>query len=149
MKTIEYKSTKSGKFVINLPKGFKKVKLPFYQKWIDALEGGKYRQCVGTLCETNNKKLTYCCLGVLSKVQGRLKKDENNEMVDHSDGYTGDLNSNNPSFKALKGRGEFPTGVCVQKNDHTNSVYDLVECNDDLRLSFKDIAKIIKTIFKK
>lgn len=151
MKTINFKSTKGKQsdFVISLPKNYKKIKLSFFNKWVDALEGGDFRQCSGILCEPNNKKLTYCCLGVLSKVQGRLVKTQDG-FEDTLHGGTGELNRKNPLFSILKSRGEFPTGVKVYNNDDGDSytVSDLVECNDDLKLSFKDIAKIIKTLYK-
>lgn len=39
------------------------------EKWIEALESGKYQQGVGTLCRDGR----YCCLGVLADVMGRLE----------------------------------------------------------------------------
>ena len=152
-KTIEFKSTKGGKFSIKLPANYQKIKLAFFNKWTSALESGKYRQCTGTLCKPNdNKKLTYCCLGVLSKVQGRLFKTEH-EYIEHEykfvDGCdsdaVGELDTNNP---ALQGVGNFPKGVTVTDDYTRYTSSDLASCNDDLGLSFKDIAKIIKTLYK-
>lgn len=148
MKTIEFKSTKGGKFEIKLPKNYKQIKLPSLKKWVSALEGGKYRQCTGALCSPHNKKLAYCCLGVLSKVQGRLIKTSN----EFEDGlYTreiGGLARSNPLYDILTHSGSFPKGVKVTTDHSCFEANDLVECNDDLYLSFKDIAKIIKTLYK-
>lgn len=153
MKTHEIKSTKGGTFTIELPSNFKKVKLPMFNKWVDALEGGKYRQGTGLLCAAANKQLNYCCLGVLSKVQGRLQKG-NILYTDGVFGTTGVLDSSNPLSKILKSQGNFPKGVEVHKvmstalGMQTRHASTFVGCNDTLLLSFKDIAKIIKTIYK-
>lgn len=146
-KTIEFKSTKGGKFLIKLPANYQKIKLAFFKKWISALESGKYRQCNGTLCKPNdNKKLTYCCLGVLSKVQGRLIKTEYGFIDGGGCDDVGELDKNNPT---LQGIGNFPKGVTVTDGSYIyNSCSNLASCNDDLGLSFKDIAKIIKTLYK-
>ena len=36
-------------------------------KWLEALRGGKYKQCKGRLRDTSNG---FCCLGVLADVNG-------------------------------------------------------------------------------
>lgn len=154
MKTIEFKSTKGGKFEINLPKNYKQIKLPSLKKWVSALEGGKYRQCTSTLCSPDNKKLTYCCLGVLSKAQGRLNKIDRifKDRPSFEDGpstrETGGLDVSNPLYGILNHRGAFPKGVKVTTDSSCLEATDLVDCNDGLYLSFKDIAKIIKTLYK-
>lgn len=150
MKTLTFKSTKGGKFNINLPNNYKKIKLPFFNKWVSALEGGSFRQCTGTLCESGNKRLTYCCLGVLSKIQGRLIKSEG-EFTDGLGGSSGNLTLNNELYSILSSRGTFPKGVHVSIQEEDGAYRfadDLVECNDDFKFSFKDIAKIIKTLYK-
>jgi len=156
MKTIKFKSTKGGNFFVNLPDNFKKVKLPFFQKWVNALESGEYRQCANQLCTRRNKKLSYCCLGVLSKIQNRLEKDEDGFMRDslHKGMSHEILHKSNPCYSVIRNNGKLPKKVSVGKNSSETSFnieeYNtLLECNDDLRLSFKDIAKIIKTVFKR
>ncbi len=155
MNTIKFKSTKGGDFFVNLPKNFKKVKLPFFQKWVNALESGEYRQCTQQLCAPRNKKLSYCCLGVLSKIQNRLEKDEDGFMRDTL--YKGEsqetLHKSNPCYSVIRENGKLPKKVSVGKNTsdifiNVTDYHTLIECNDDLELSFKDIAKIIKTVFK-
>jgi hypothetical protein len=150
MKSIKFKSTKGRDFSVNLPKNFKKVKLPFFQKWVNALESGKYRQCTHQLCAPYNKKLSYCCLGVLSKIQNRLEKDEDGFMRDtlHK-GLTQEiLHKSNPCYSVIRNNGKLPKKVSVEINSSEDR-NTLMDCNDDLGLSFKDIAKIIKTVFKK
>jgi hypothetical protein len=39
-------------------------------KWVEALRSKKYRQTQGGLCLKHNKRNSYCCLGVLARVQG-------------------------------------------------------------------------------
>lgn len=154
MNTIEFKSTKGGNFFVNLPKNFKKVKLPFFQKWVNALESGEYGQCTHQLCTPRNKKLSYCCLGVLSKIQNRLEKDEDGLMRDtlHKGEAEEVLHKSNPCYSVIGKNGKLPKNVKVL-NSLDSLPFDggtsLMTCNDDLGLSFKDIAKIIKTVFKK
>lgn len=145
MKAHTFKSTKGSTFTIELPENYKRRKLPFYNWWIAALESGKYRQCTGTLCSVSNKKLTYCCLGVLSKIQGRLKKFSLG--YEDYDEHDTTLHENNPSYDALGCDGSFPLGVSVTHNKTKEVAYDLMNCNDELRLSFKDIAKIIRMVY--
>ena len=154
-KSIKFKSTKGGDFSVNLPKNFKKVKLPFFQKWVEALESGKYRQCSNQLCTTVNKKLTYCCLGVLSKIQDRLQKHPDFRMESYCEGT---LDRSNPCYDAISNDGRLPRLVSVAikdaayelaEHDFKDTVYSLIDCNDVLGLSFKDIAKVIHTVYKK
>lgn len=140
MKLHTFKSTRGGKFNVRLPSGFKKVKLPFLKEWIAALEGGKFRQCSRSLCELKNKRYAYCCLGVLSKIQGRLK-----DGLD--DGSWSILSPSNPVYETIGEQGRLPVGVTVYTDEY-DEVNDLVDCNDTLYLSFKDIAKIVKTLYK-
>ena len=146
MKTIELKSTKGGKFQIEMPKGYKKIKLPFFKKWVAALESGKYRQSTQALCTLKRGKLTYCCLGVLSKVQGRLIKDDF-YYYDINDDSSLVLADENPCASVFGVSGELPASVWVRlpEGRWTNK---LTGCNDDLGLSFKDIAKIVKILYK-
>jgi hypothetical protein len=147
MQTIEFKSTKGGKFAINLPANYKKISLPFFKEWVTALESGKYRQGRRLLCQINNKKATYCCLGVLSKIQGRLIKTDFG-FEDTISSYVGTLKINNPTYFVLNKNGLFPEGVTVTVDDSIMSCTTLATCNDNAKLSLKDIAKIIKTLYK-
>lgn len=150
MKTVTFKSTKGGEFNIHLPKNYKKIQLPFFRKWVNALENGSFRQCTGILCESGNKRLTYCCLGVLSKIQGRLIKSEG-QFTDGLGGSSGDLTNDNELYSILSGSGDFPNGVTVSIEDEDGAYVfadSFINCNDDLHLSFKDIANIIKTLYK-
>lgn len=149
MKTITFKSTRKGSFSINIPDDYKKIKLPFFNEWMSALKSGKYSQCTSRLCTpVENKKLGYCCLGVLSKIQGRLTKDEGNCYRDFSQSALY-LSIDNPCYNVFSHKGNFPSDVFVEKTvkKETKKVTSLTECNDTLRLSFKDIAKIIEILY--
>ena len=46
------------------------------EKWIAALESGKYKQAKGRLCKPKMKEkgYNYCCLGVLERIKGKSPK---------------------------------------------------------------------------
>lgn len=146
MKTQTLKSTRGGTFEISLPTDYKKIKLPSFKKWVTALESGEYRQCTGTLCERINGKLHYCCLGVLSKVQGRLQKTEHDDFTDHTPYSVATLSTRNPLYDILGKEGDLPENVTVTRG--TAIAHSLINCNDSLKLTFKDIAKIIRMLYK-
>lgn len=138
MKSIKFKSTKNNSLVeITIGTGYKKTKLPFFKKWTEALESGKFRQTRGRMRASGNKCVKYCCLGVLSKIQGRLS-----DKVD-----VGTLDLDNPCSTVFSDNGQFPSEVSVWVDGLNAS--SLVALNDDFDLSFKDISKVIKTIWKK
>lgn len=127
-----------------LPDKYRKVKLPWKKKWLEALRSGKYRQGYYDLCDRDNGRLKYCCLGVLSKIQGRLIEAECG-WVDHFENLAV-LSEDNPAFGALSEGGDFPEGVSVQFG---NGVFQcLAGLNDSGLFSFKDIAKVIELIWK-
>lgn len=155
MNTYIFKSTKNKEqFMLEVPDDYQKISLPYFNEWVTALESGKYRQATGRLCKPlKNKKLGYCCLGVLSKIQGTLLKIKNG-YGDHSINDCG-LSRKNDCFKVLFFEGLLPASVSVYKNSvcYTNTIEpirykQLSNCNDNLKLSFKDIAKIIKILYK-
>lgn len=45
------------------------------QKWVDALESGKYPKGVHSLAETRNGSERFCCLGVLADLTDQLAPD--------------------------------------------------------------------------
>lgn len=98
------KSVRLGKnIVVKLPDNFVPVSLPWRNRWIKALRSGKFLQATGGLTgtvETDDDlyKEGYCCLGVLSKIQGRLT--DSGEDGGENDTV---LSSSNPCFFALSG----------------------------------------------
>lgn len=142
-----------------LPKDYKPVYLPGRNKWLEALRSGKYRRTTGTLCETKNKQLCYCCLGVLSKTQNRLKKmvlNTKSEVVGPYTLWVDDnnrstmLSTSNPVFSVLYDSGKFPNNVKVvleRENDSDVTFESLAKVNDYTNLGFKSIAKIIELVW--
>lgn len=126
-KHIEYK--------LVLPKGYKKQPLPGRNEWVAALRSGKYTQAKGELCLENGSK---CCLGVVSHLQGRLKRyrDDDSAFV---------LSELNPLDEYLHQSGDFPEGVVVAVGE--NSWANLATCND-AGLTFAQIADIIEKVWK-
>ena len=171
-KQITFKSTsRAHKHVlVNLPSGYRKTKLPGLKAWVDALNSGKYRQGNSHLCMKDRGRFTYCCLGVLSKVQGRLVSagncnTEKGDGTIGADGTVDDysvcyLHTSNPLYSIIGDNGVLPNGVWVNTFDKRTVDYDgtpefdhsdaitLVSLNDDLSLSFKDIAKVLQLLFK-
>jgi hypothetical protein len=126
----------TNKYNLVLPEGYERKELPYFNEWIAALESGEYEQCTGFLCNRNK----YCCLGVLSKVQGRLSANGTDDF-----GPTNLLYRTNPCFDQLKASGSFPDGVYVYRD---NSRYGSLSVCNDVGFTFKEIAEIIKQIWK-
>lgn len=136
-------------FAVNLPEGYERVELPFFDEWVNALESGEYIQGRGALVipGTVETPYCYCCLGVLSKIQGRLVKLLGSYLHYDTDNSsnTGVLSAQNPCASVLLSSGEFPLGITVTfVEKQFKSLMDL----NDLGMPFKDIATVIKTIWK-
>lgn len=55
------------------------------RKWCQALESGKYRQARETLREPGNKRYSYCCIGVLERIESDKPFHSECEFNDDSD----------------------------------------------------------------
>jgi hypothetical protein len=128
------------------PDNYEKQELPFFDEWIKALESGEYEQGRAFLC-TNNK---YCCLGILSKVQGRLTMPKDARYgIDGAYKVFSGLSSTNPCHKQLNYLGDFPPGVKVNVAIEKDNIdFNSLACCNDYGISFKDIANIIKQIWQ-
>lgn len=76
-----HKGRKQNNVTVEIPEDFQRVKFTGVNEWTKALRSGKFKQGVGKLCVLKSKmnrpeNAEYCCLGVLSKIQGRLQYDE-------------------------------------------------------------------------
>lgn len=153
-KILQFQARRTNKIVcVYVPIGYKKSKLPFFEEWTDALESGKYRQCQERLCSLRQKRYHYCCLGVLSKVQGRL--------IGERDGVEGDrttLSPDNVLCNHFSEIGNFPECCEVRiyedekalaENHHCDVIECLTELNDNAELTFKEISSIIRCFWKK
>lgn len=110
------------------------------EKWVEALESGKYRQANGTLCEVDKHgRYSYCCLGVGARVCG-LKKIKGDVLIygEYHDNPL--LNAENQPYKEVASL----LGVTAKRQD------TLTKLNDEVGIDFKNIAKWIrKNILRK
>jgi hypothetical protein len=137
--------------------------LPGKTAWLAALRGGFYKKGIGTLCDDQLK--TYCCLGVLSAVQCRLQKDEQDTWCDSHrrvegvnvpvHGSYGELDVENPLVCGgyMTGSGIFPDGcvvVCCYEEGFYEVVYSLAVYNDmsdGAVCTFQDVANVIDLLW--
>ncbi len=126
-------------YIITFPEDYVPPVLPMRDEWCAALRSGNYKQGSNHLCFDGK----YCCLGVLSDIQGRLN------LSEYGVGFDGDKNKvlsfDNPIYNILMKNGEFPKGVEVEKCFY--GAVRLTECNDTLLLNFNEIADIIERIW--
>ena len=124
----------------------------YADKWIKALESGKYKKGKGFLCsiEGKNKTPKYCCLGVLCEILKVPKRNHQN-IIDTEDGlfqtveYGDNIGKSNTSL---------PTGIMKKvgikesegriRNFNFDGSILLTTLNDSRDYSFKKIAKVIK-----
>jgi hypothetical protein len=153
---IKMKKIINNKLQIELDDDYQAPPLPYFNKWITALRSGEYTQGKGMLCRNGE----YCCLGVLSKVQGRLFEHKiversNEPGTIFSDGEKSlrtyyELNEDNPCVDALDATGVFPIGCTVLLDfggPNLTPVASLTVLNDN-GVSFEDIAKVIEAVWK-
>lgn len=138
-------------YVLTIPDNYKKIPLPGLTEWVAALRTRKDRG-EEFLCHNGR----YCCLGVLSELQGRLAPagcdlDPANDTEDnpgdvYSDGST--LNEDNPLFIILGHEGSLPYGVMVD-GPHGLSSNDLTGVNDSLEQGdgWERIPVILETLY--
>lgn len=117
--------------------------------WVEALRSGKYKQGFGYLRDSQDY---FCCLGVLTElaVERNIQeapiysKDRGRWLYDYG--------------KAITITSSVPLNVCEWAGLHANKPgynnalgrinaldgYGLYECNDELRLTFSQIADLIE-----
>lgn len=122
-------------YEIQYPKKYVKPKLPA-KAWLEAIRSGEYKQGSRVLCSDS----AYCCLGVLSKIQGRLKNGKDGE---ENTGIV--LSKENPLIEYLDENGRLPRGVKVWRSgEDFNSLAVL----NDKGFTFSEIADIIEQIWE-
>lgn len=110
--------------VLVLPHEYKKLPLPGLIEWDAALRTRKDRG-EGRLCRNGEE---FCCLGVLSQLQGRLTP----QGRDGENPTTGSLGEGNPAFPVLNRQGDFRPGVSVFDPTTGNQWHSLASVNDDI-----------------
>jgi hypothetical protein len=129
-----------------IPEDYVKISLPYFKEWTEALDSGSYSQTKGQLCKTivssEGEICSYCCLGILSKVQNRLKLDGSD---DGASAYY--LSSSNPNFNVIGNMGRFPTRITFKLSEFITNIESLSHLND-VGVPFSEISKVIKEIWK-
>lgn len=114
------------------------IKPSTYDKWIEALESGKYKQNRETGCLREPKNNTYCCLGVLHKVKG-----VSNQRLDHRGLLP--LGKTRTCFTEAWTRKSVQTLIPKFFMDSLDKEQVLAYWNDTLTLTFKQIARKLRT----
>jgi len=124
----------------------KKMKKRVMNKWVKALRSGEYRQCKGSMVETNGKGDKFCCLGVLTNIYVEengmkgftyLEKEGWKYCTGNNDKGNGLLNEKVREWAGLNSNnGELENGT------------DLASLNDGGK-SFNTIAKVIEKNWEK
>lgn len=108
-------------------------------RWVEALRSNTYEQGHGQLCHINSRddRRTYCCLGVLADVMGRLRTG--------SDGGYGYVMGKIRSESAqLAHPSSLPISVQEEIGMRSDDHGRLISLNDVSRLNFHQIANWIE-----
>lgn len=126
------------------PDDYVKPKLPWGTPWVAELRSGKYRQCTGALCNGEG----YCCLGILSKIQGRLKRPGRSLWLDGD--IAGPLSKRNPIATIIGEAGSFwvYNRVIVRGKSDTTLKYLTLACMNDNGFPFSIIADVIEAVWE-
>lgn len=106
----------------------------FIDKWVKALESDKYQQTIGVL----NDGKGFCCLGVICELVPDISKTEYHNGVVQ---YGKERNYSTLPKEAKEAIGSDNSLLFVKYNGDMTSVASL---NDNNKLSFKEIASLIK-----
>ena len=108
-----------------------------YDKWIDALNSGRYRQGYGCLkFKPSGKSYQYCCLGVLCNL---MNKDGGPSWGSYTN------SAGDKIFDMLGGNEDIPIKLARYLKLSKTERYTLMNLNDGGR-SFKGIAEHIVTL---
>jgi hypothetical protein len=113
----------------------------FIEKWLEALESGKYKQIKSRLREhVGPRTFGYCCLGVACDVANKVgarRVDEN--VLDTKL----ELPSNMQTLLGMDDYGSFYEPITYKESVYSN----LTQMNDS-GISFKEIARVIRKQIK-
>lgn len=105
------------------------------EAWLAALESGKYKKGTGRL--RDGRKNKYCCLGVACEISGLGEWDDVNDVYLNSSGL---LPAKVQRRLGLRGN----NGRIALGSDLNLEYFDMVSMNDNLKMSFKRMAKIVR-----
>ena len=140
------------------------MKKAIADKWVKALNSGKYAQTEGRLCKNGYKNDSFCCLGVLTDlyIQDKHKTTKNgkytcgweaetefNKKIYSFEGETEELPQKVAKWAGMKSTygdikwGNKDLGIEFKSTDFDS----LIDMNDSGK-SFKDIAQVIKKYWR-
>ena len=127
------------------------------EKWIKALESGKYKQGVGYLKQRSDGISSYCCLGVACQLaynEGVISRPSENKRFPNNKIYTfGSEDSRSATELPIKVQNwlglDKPEIVVKCKPDFSipNSDYGVITLNDLHKKDFKFIAEQLRKKF--
>lgn len=163
-------NTPEKRYSVYTPPGFMRQAFPGLTAWLHEMRTTIFPQGRARLVTTEKNCDTFgdgtpdpdqppglCCLALLSRVQGRLRL--NDDDGDCTGGWDADprlprldadaeLAQSNPVGGFLKGAGMFPFNCTVYLNLQAQvAVENFAQCNDVLKLTFAEIADIAETFF--
>lgn len=116
------------------------MKPEILNKWIDALNSGKYKKCIGALKKKTNCGTQFCGLGVLCDIYSKEKGipwDENDYDEIEIHGESGQL-----PFEVAEWAGIEETDPIIC-HDKDGEGIDFTTLNDRKRKSFKQLAELL------
>lgn len=140
-------------FVLFMREDFEPVTLPGRNKWIEALESGKYVKGHGKLIdhikECGELKTEYCCLGVKMEVDG-FPVDDNGHFI-HAPGnkeipMINFYNGSCVNYDKLRRYGSL-YGCFVRNRNHMEHIESLAILNDRTE-TFAQVIEVIKHVFR-
>lgn len=116
--------------------------------WADALESGDYDQCKGALTIETDGKKAHCCLGVLTELAAEAGVTQRAESPGSLTGLIAYSDGTSLGATALPPRAVMDWAGLDESNPHVDyagSRFALAHLNDELGLSFAEIAQLVRT----
>lgn len=127
--------------------------------WVAALESGKFHQTRGVIARVEPNTVSYCCLGVLCATLGLTEYRDRDNVESGVLGFIAE--DGERSSQSLPGDTTHAVGLALQNPMVFGYMYDgpdptepkfrgewnAAALNDDLRMSFADIATVLRRWF--
>jgi hypothetical protein len=112
------------------------------ERWIEALESGRYKQTDGTLREVNGKNASYCCLGVLCDLE--MEKGQRWTSSHGSEFVIKPLFTDVPTEVPFGGYVDYPPDSILKKLKVSDDLAKTLADMNDSGKTFKDIAAFLR-----
>jgi len=110
-------------------------------KWLEALESGNYKRCIGKLCNISNSEESFCCLGVASELLCSQENKVDKEDCRHYENE--DVYAPLTVASKLKLNNSIGTIATNKIKGYRKKETSLTQFNDS-GMTFKEIAKFIR-----